>query len=784
MKLEKNTLIRWLDVIALSFASYAVISSISFLSITQKTYQSWLTLYDKLDMVSCFSILMLAAVGLFYFLKDTKILCFSHIKFFKFQFLYPPLYFSAVLSVILFFTIGSLDLPDTTPFKSAAISILYIGFCIVLWFHYNETNQHINETQVENEVKKDFLEWLNSEDPVENDDFELFDRYSHANRLAEKIRNSNKSQQLALVGDFGSGKTSICKIIENEKLNKNEFSFIYVDGWGVSDTSCAALILESIVNKLFEYVDCSGIKNIPKKYYEALSGIEFTGSKSILSFMDFYVDPQALLEKIDTIISTLNLKIVIVLEDFDRNSKGHEITNELASLLDRIKNLNNMHFILCVGVSVNSEILNRVSIHREDIKPINSNLCISKVVELMKQEAIKRNIDIFTDSDLDEKYSLKRTCQLMDTLISNPRELKYILRRVVFAWDKLAGEVNYFELITLNIIRYSAPEILRFIDSNIEKFRSKISDEDRKNILKERLIKIIPDDFKDNSNIESIIISLFPNWGSGGYGNSFFNAQRASYIGETDYFKRMYKEELGNDEISDQAFIKDLTSPEADINLLAERISVGEKYIEKFFQLRSFKKEGKLIISSDLTYKVFVLVAHRDASKTIASDDQYKSTKMLSEMCKGFDFNNLFDEVIGIAMSNINYSLKVLNSIKIGHPKLDNFDESFSKIFSKIFFNSGKFTEISSSSMIYYEIFKIFSKKRDEFITLLLHSLEKEPEKTRPIIKCILNHEYASSSKVEDSFSSILHTSFISDWSKHKERLGDLWISQYENPSQ
>jgi hypothetical protein len=90
----------------------------------------------------------------------------------------------------------------------------------------------------------------------------------------------------------------------------------------------------------------------------------------------------------------------------------------------------------------------------------------------------------------EEIYSYQRV--LLD-LIDTPRTLKMIIRDLHMAWQKLHGEVDYMELLTLTVLRNVDAPIFDFICNNIYRLRN--GGNDRPKI--------------DNADLQKIIDSLF-----------------------------------------------------------------------------------------------------------------------------------------------------------------------------------------------------------------------------------------------------------------------------------
>ena len=60
-------------------------------------------------------------------------------------------------------------------------------------------------------------------------------------------------------------------------------------------------------------------------------------------------DPEKILERLDRVLKTAGLRLVIYLEDIDRNMGPQQYVNEICALCDRLRELENVSFVLAVG---------------------------------------------------------------------------------------------------------------------------------------------------------------------------------------------------------------------------------------------------------------------------------------------------------------------------------------------------------------------------------------------------------------------------------------------------
>jgi hypothetical protein len=107
---------------------------------------------------------------------------------------------------------------------------------------------------------------------------------------------------------------------------------------------------------------------VPTNYRKALEGGKTTWATIISALFHTSCDPIEQLEKLDDILCAADLRLLIFLEDLDRNTDDKIIRDELPSLLDRLRSLRNVSFVLAIGTERQySNILIRICDHVETI---------------------------------------------------------------------------------------------------------------------------------------------------------------------------------------------------------------------------------------------------------------------------------------------------------------------------------------------------------------------------------------------------------------------------------
>lgn len=337
-------------------------------------------------------------------------------------------------------------------------------------------------------------EWIKNECPIEGENEDLLGHRYIAQRIARLILNRQPSN-IGLIGGFGCGKSGILNLVSEYLKNTDklysgnnhihEFTTIIckVDGWGRSTESISQIILQLIVNEMKSHFDCVSIITLPEDYRKALMGANSAISSLLYAIINKGNNPLDQLLRIDQILEATQHKLLVNIEDIDRHTTNVEtFKNEISGLLDRLRNLKNVSFILAIGTEYRySEILVRLCDHHEAV-PAQQDLV--KIIENFRNNCLSQynDITLFPKVDLSQElvsYSTSHESteyispiEAISALSNSPRILKQIFRKTMVTWDCLHGEINFDDLLIINAIRFSSPSLFDYLIEKIEVIKS------------------------------------------------------------------------------------------------------------------------------------------------------------------------------------------------------------------------------------------------------------------------------------------------------------------------
>lgn len=423
---------------------------------------------------------------------------------------------------------------------------LGVFFCLYLLVTFLRTEFQKKQTEGENDgaevnetldlltcTDDQFEKWITQERDEKTLDF--FDREPYIARMLERIQpaknktadkevDTQRSKGQVLLGEFGSGKTTIVNLLEKEL--DPEWIVSRFDCWQRSGKpeELAAQLMEQIIHDVGQQFEVASLVGLPESFASALYG-----SSHWWQLLDIWLrpdTPEQVIERLDNLLKVNNRKLLLVVENVDRNEEREHFVNIIAAILDKLqqsKNLNHIDFIFSADearldeVRLDKELLYRIADYKEyvdnDTPPevilrfmalcLNQTLGSGKnggalilpylskdfqLPEISKSgkdaEGVSKRIaymaEAFAMTPYDEESSRAKTSiqpayyQLLlafAEVLLNPRKLKNILRRAYGLWNEsLKGEVHLFDLLLYcasiedgelkNLIKGSASEIL------------------------------------------------------------------------------------------------------------------------------------------------------------------------------------------------------------------------------------------------------------------------------------------------------------------------------------
>ena len=313
---------------------------------------------------------------------------------------YPPIWFSSLFIVILLLALTirgdktGAFLSVNNQYSELFISLFMacVGVFLAFVYDYLEALRSSPATVLSGrnrslprlhniiDNESDLITWILDESPIRDPSDDLFGHAVPARRVARLLLQEAPSS-IGIVGPYGSGKSSLINLVEyylshTSDLGQQGDGPLYsgrtirckIDGWGRVSGTVAQKILALAIEQVKHHVDCTSIISLPESYLRAIAGTKSAGGAVLSALLQTPHDPVAQLSKLDNILAAAKLRLIIFLEDLDRNVGVEIIREEMPSLLDRLRTLGQVSFVLAIGTEQKlSNVLIRICDHVEAI---------------------------------------------------------------------------------------------------------------------------------------------------------------------------------------------------------------------------------------------------------------------------------------------------------------------------------------------------------------------------------------------------------------------------------
>lgn len=426
--------------------------------------------------------------------------------------------------------------------------------------------------------KSDFT--FATEKPIESiiEDKKGLNINNYAEYLAKNIENyfeyNNDSLTIGLMGEWGSGKTSILNLteihLENSDVKVMKFNpWIYSTYNQLIEQFFDELIKQfysennyDLGDKIREYWIKINKTDLAKKTIIHLIASKNKAIANILNDIFKYDSKEKSLEKIKNDINTklLDYKIVCIIDDLDRVSTTE--IHEMFKLIKIMADFNNIIYIISFDKKIISKSLDDKYIDGE--KYIEKIINIALDVPLATEQELK-NIISNDLTKISKKHDIKLDEDRLDVILDHwdfetkkrygilyffksVRDIKRFNNLLEFNIELIKNEVNFEDFIAITAIQIFKPEIYEEIKYN-ESLLVKYSLSKNEYSSNPEIAKTEQQEFEkivgDNDNLNYILKTLFPKM-SFIYNTKYISDHSSTYdekllICHPDHFKTYFK---------------------------------------------------------------------------------------------------------------------------------------------------------------------------------------------------------------------------------------------------
>lgn len=398
------------------------------------------------------STICLASVGAFLFSKSLYARHYSST--------HKGLFYSLLILLLLF----NLD-NDTIPY------LLFLGICpswipiavsafIAFKFGgYKRSKKILNKEESESPL-------LFKDDPIKTADRDEFAFNHLAKRIVASIERTNVPQSfsIGITGAWGSGKTSLLNLVK-ENLSKDDKNVIieYSPRQSASVEDIQRDFLGALGDELVKYH--SGMLKLMSKYSQAIGVLPDNLWIARLFFGYSYLSSKQLREDINIIIRASKLRVIILLDDFDRLT-GDEI-KEVLKLIDKNAAFSNTFFLTAydkehtngvikqsLNENMNSDYTDKY-FSLEIPMPIRQQGHYVGVLHKHVLEMVKHYNLPYSESEIDS--ALSRVRPFIKDYLPTVRDIRRFVNYVGVAIDAVKNDVLLDDFMLVSLIRYKYP---------------------------------------------------------------------------------------------------------------------------------------------------------------------------------------------------------------------------------------------------------------------------------------------------------------------------------------
>jgi hypothetical protein len=425
---------------------------------------------------------------------------------------------------------------------------------------------------------------IHSDSPISKQEEDAFQRFPFANRIASVIKGHSGSDSfvMGVYGKWGEGKSSVLNFIKNE-LNRDDSTIIIdFNPWLFANED---QLLLSFFNVLATGID-RPLKNRRERvgktlleYADAIgtlgSLVGLSGSKGVFQSLGKKLSETTIDEYKDRVSEALGesgKRILVVIDDIDRLSISE--VQIIFRLIKLVANFKNTIYLLSFDDELVASALDTTYSkggydYLEKIIQLPLRLPKAQLshVRTYTLNSLSKALDVNEISiDGEEAYRFSRAFDdHFLRLIVTPRVAVRFANSISFSIPLLKGEVNMVDLLMVEGVKVTLPDLYSHIRSNASLFASNYGsyrrdDYKKRDEAKAKIDKILESYDSDlRGNIKKMLIEIFPQLDAV-FGNMSFseNTWREWYelkrICSGRYFERYFTYVVLEGQISDVIF--------------------------------------------------------------------------------------------------------------------------------------------------------------------------------------------------------------------------------------
>ena len=338
-----------------------------------------------------------------------------------------------------------------------------------------------------------------TDNPIEKQEEDLLGRATFSNQLGKGIYEYNGKSGLVIgvFGEWGTGKTSVVNMAENEikrlsERDENKPLIVRFSPWNYTDkNNLISLFFQDLKIKLYNQSGKSYYEKIAdalEEYSEAvdlLNYVPLMGSgivstiKTILKIITKKISKKSTLNEtrkaLEKVLTEVDKKIIVVIDDIDRLTNVQ--IRDIFQLVKQVADFPNVIYLLVMDRTVVQRALAEVHNLEEGNEYLEKiiqvpielpELSRHKLDGILLNQLNKIIANTSSEIKIDENYWTRVFNDCISPYISTLRDINRVVNTFQFRYSLLYQEVSFEDMIAISTIEVLEPKLYKWIATNKE----------------------------------------------------------------------------------------------------------------------------------------------------------------------------------------------------------------------------------------------------------------------------------------------------------------------------
>lgn len=321
-------------------------------------------------------------------------------------------------------------------------------------------------------TKSSFDAWVDNDQPTAEDRFQ--EHSLIADRIASRLTAGDASASIALVGSFGSGKSTVLELVTARlRSSTPKVRIVSLSTWPYeSSMSVIRGILTALITTIDEHASTISLAGLPERYVRAVSGLG-GGAQVIAALMDSRKSTDEILKRISKRCRATGIRLVLWIEDLERFSPDPANYAPVRALLHSVNELEGIDVVIAsesLDARIDPEKIVRFI---ETIPALTPDQVLPELAQLAHLLPGERDVIVPEGerSELGSPYDrtyrrvfvssghIHMLNEAAATLLQTPRKLKMALRLVRDTRRSLPGELPLDPMLAAACLKVGTPHL-------------------------------------------------------------------------------------------------------------------------------------------------------------------------------------------------------------------------------------------------------------------------------------------------------------------------------------